>query len=88
MSYESWKFFRYTEIDVSCLHWSKSKSNIFVSDVCVRARRYMQQFPRTWTSEVMKRARSKHQSHLSHGYYQIWSKMAVASGDLGSEPRM
>ena len=28
-------------IDVSCLHWSQSESEIFVSDVRVRARRYM-----------------------------------------------
>ena len=28
-------------IDVSCLHWSQSVSEIFVSDVYVRARRYM-----------------------------------------------
>ena len=28
-------------IDVSCLHWSKSMSEIFVLDVRVRARPYM-----------------------------------------------
>ena len=28
-------------IDVSCLHWSQSLFEIFVSDVRVRARRYM-----------------------------------------------
>ena len=28
-------------IDVSCLHWSESVSETFVSDVRVRARRYM-----------------------------------------------
>ena len=28
-------------IDVLCLHWSKSVSKIFVSDVRVRDRRYM-----------------------------------------------
>ena len=28
-------------IDVSCLHWSESVSEIFVSNVRVRARRYV-----------------------------------------------
>ena len=28
-------------IDVSCLHWSESVSETFVSDVRIRARRYM-----------------------------------------------
>ena len=32
-------------LDVSCLHWSESVSEIFVSDVRVRARRYMWWLP-------------------------------------------
>ena len=41
-------------IDVLYLHWSKSVSEIFVSDVCVRARLYMLRFPRMRTPKSVR----------------------------------
>ena len=57
-------------IDVSCLHSCKSMSEIFVSDVRVRDRRYMLRFPRTRTSEFVRGcAMSMLKAACSCGHY-------------------
>ena len=76
-------------IDVSCLHWSKSVSETFASDLRIRARRYMQRFPRTRTSEFVRGCAVRMlKAACSRGRYCRLPKMTIASGDLGSEPPM
>ena len=70
-------------INVSCLHWSESESETFVSDVRVWTRPYMQWFPRIWTSEYVHGETCMLKATCSRGCYKICSKMAVALDDLG-----